>query len=76
VSSDDAALEALAVALAPRLLREVRRLIEAESADDRALGVAALAEMGYVPGPDPEQIKADATREVEARYPKRKRRGL
>ncbi len=50
---DDAALDALAAALAPRLLREVRALLAAEADDDRALGVAALAELGYEPGPSP-----------------------
>lgn len=47
--TDSDALDALAAALAPRLLREVRRLIEAEADDDNALGVATLAEIGYVP---------------------------
>ena len=46
-TTDDTALDALAVALAPRLLREIRALIEAEAGDDRALGVAALESIGY-----------------------------
>ena len=48
---DDAALDALAAALAPRLLREVRALLAAEADDDCALGIAALASIGYVPAP-------------------------
>lgn len=50
---DSTALDALAVALAPRLLRELRALIEAESdeARDYAEGVAELEAMGYRVGP-------------------------
>jgi len=51
---DDAALDALAVALAPRLLREIRSLLAEEADPERALGIAALAEMGYEPGPRPD----------------------
>ena len=48
--SDGAALDALAAALAPRLLREVRKLIEAEADDDHGLGLAVMARLGYSPG--------------------------
>jgi hypothetical protein len=52
VTADDA-LDALAVALAPRLLREVRALIEAEAGDDRALAVAGFERIGYTLGSCP-----------------------
>lgn len=51
MNSDDAALDALAAALAPRVLEKVRALLAAEQDDDHALGVAALASIGYVPTP-------------------------
>ncbi|HYP99997.1 MAG TPA: hypothetical protein VER96_15085 [Polyangiaceae bacterium] len=51
---DDAALDALAAALAPRLLREVRALLAADPDDDRALGVAALESIGFTVGRGPE----------------------
>lgn len=53
---DDAALDALAAALAPRVLEKVRALLAAEASDDRALGVAGLAELGYEPGQCPESL--------------------
>lgn len=68
MSSDDAALDALAAALAPRVLEKVRALLAAEQDDDRALGVAVLAELGYEPGQcpgslsDSEPSNADASR--------------
>jgi hypothetical protein len=46
-AADDAALEALAVALAPRLLREIRSLIRAEAGDNDAEALAILSAMGY-----------------------------
>lgn len=52
-AADDAALDALAAALAPRVLEKVRALLAAEQDDEDALGVAALAKIGYTPGPDP-----------------------
>jgi len=53
-AADNAALDALAVALAPRLLREVRALIAADSGDDdEALAMAVAERMGYVFGPAP-----------------------
>jgi hypothetical protein len=59
---DDVALDALATALAPRVLEKVRALLAAEQDDDRALGVAGLAELGYVPGPCPESLSATQRR--------------
>lgn len=53
MSSDDAALDALAAALAPRILEKVRELLAAEAGDDHALGLAVMARLGYQPGPKP-----------------------
>lgn len=50
---DDAALDALAAALAPRLLREIRALIEAGPEDDWALAVAGSTKIGYSLGQAP-----------------------
>jgi hypothetical protein len=46
-AADDAALDALALALAPRLLREIRLLIRAEAGDNDAEALAILSAMGY-----------------------------
>ncbi len=70
---EDAALDALAVALAPRLLREVRALLAVEAGEDEeiALGIAVMRRLGYEPGhalssglapPQPAGSKAKAKR--------------
>ena len=53
MTPDDAALDALAEALAPRVLEKVRALLAAEQGDDRALGLAALESIGYTVGQCP-----------------------
>ena len=79
MTPEDLALDALAAALAPRVLREVRALIEAEraGADDEALGIAVLAQMGYAPGPCPQSLSGSAPNSgagLPTRNPKRSRR--
>src|SRR3954462_12576976 len=49
MSTDDAALDALAAALAPRLLEKVRELIAREQDDDHELGLAVMRRLGYEP---------------------------
>ena len=71
MTTDDAALDALAEALAPRVLAKVRALLAAEQSDDRALGVAGLAELGYVPGPCPKATPRPAPSRSEQK-PKRR----
>jgi hypothetical protein len=52
MATPDEALSSLAAALAPYLLREVRAVLATEAAGEgeRALAIAALAELGYAPG--------------------------
>lgn len=77
--TDDAALDALAAALAPRVLREVRALLAAETGDAagrRTRGIALLAELGYEPGHGPGSSipPTEATPEPRSRSKKRRTR--
>ena len=78
MTTDDAALDALAAALAPRLLREVRALIEAEGPDDdHELGLAVMARLGFSPGrgagsalEPPQQLKRKRAKPRRSKSPR------
>ena len=67
---EDAALDALAAALAPRLLREVRALLAAEAAEEDQGGVAMLAAMGYALGPCPSSNPSRTDKQRTLKRPK------